>query len=371
MSKKISDFFKIEPKFELNFHKNQENSNLSEFKIQFNIKNEKEEHFDINLDQIKLEKSSNYLNFANLKSKITSNRPEKKKLQNQKRFQKITNCKMCNTHLQSVHSKELQNLNFHCEICNRKFISSISIQRHMTTAHPNKSNNYECDIDGKVFSNRTTLYHHMKIHESKVKCTICHVDILPRSMTQHIKDVHTIARHYQCKICTKSYKSAHVLKVHIRGHNKTFECKLCLRKFSFQSILNKHIKEFHENPKSFKCEFCDNKFNTNYEQLMHQKFHDKSCPKSFKCQRCDFTSDLISSYKKHQKVHERQDKKFKAMKNPIKCQKCPTLCKDKKALWQHNRIVHSKLQFQCDLCGRSFKCKSHVVRHIKATTCMG
>jgi len=97
----------------------------------------------------------------------------------------------------------------------------------------------------------------------------------------------------------------------------------------------------------------------------HQKTHIKNRPKPFKCHRCDYATDMQTSFNRHQKSHEHQDKKFAAMKNPLKCEKCAMFCKDKVALYDHMRHVHPKVLFQCDMCAKHIKVKCNLIKHIK------
>jgi len=88
---------------------------------------------------------------------------------------------------------------------------------------------------------------------------------------------------------------------------------------------------------------CGKKSNTNNHLKIHQKTHDKNRSKPFKCQRCDYTTDNNSNFKVHKTTHERQDKKIAAMKNPLKCEKCPKFFRNKQALSSHMKIVHPEV----------------------------
>ena len=131
------------------------------------------------------------------------------------------------------------------------------------------------------------------------------------------------------------------------------------------SYLKKHVHGAHENPKSFECEVCCKKFNLHRHLKLHRKIHDENRSKPFKCQRCGFATDTNQRFKKHVRFHETKDKKFSAMKNPLKCEKCPTLCRNKGALGKHLITVHPKIFFQCDLCGSYKDDKSTLRGHIK------
>jgi len=63
------------------------------------------------------------------------------------------------------------------------------------------SEHFECDFDGQIFKTKNRLLSHMKKHKMRVKCQICDVEIQPKYMSQHIRDVHTDERAFQCQIC--------------------------------------------------------------------------------------------------------------------------------------------------------------------------
>ena len=53
------------------------------------------------------------------------------------------------------------------------------------------------------------------------------------------------------------------------------------------------------------------------------------------------------------------------MKNPVKCDICSKLCKNKIALYEHKRATHPKVFPQCDMCGKYGKTKAHLREIIK------
>lgn len=276
-----------------------------------------------------------------------------------------TKCNFCNEeysfkvmrkHIRRVH---LKNPYYRCRICLKNFKTNF-----LRNEHTKQHNHFECDFDGKIFKNKYSLVGHMTNHRPKIKCELCSVLIFDKSFKNHLKEVHTEDRKYRCDICTKAFKTKALLGYHRTIHDKKFQCEICNRKFNVMRFLKQHMDQYHINPKSFSCEICERKFNTKYILNFHKKIHNKNLPKPFKCQRCNFATRNKNSFKYHKGYHERLDEKFKSIKDPIKCELCPTLCRNARALNYHNKAIHSKLEFQCDLCGVYKKLKQLLKSHI-------
>jgi KRAB domain-containing zinc finger protein len=332
MSKKISDYFKIQPKVE-------------EI-LTNNFKFEKEENFEIKLEP----------NIRDCKVVLKDIRKQSTTKSDLKLFEEVT--------IDDLQSTEPKGKVTNCSICNIK-ISTRFLKLHLRTKHPNgQSKRFECDFDGKIFKTKGELYIHMGAHLPLVECIICNKMFKHNSLNGH-QSMHANDQDFQCKICSKSFKSAHYLKRHEKIHNKRIQCEICNRMFPSVGILNQHKKECHENERSFECEICSKKFNQMGHLKTHQKTHDRNRPKPLKCSRCDYATDNPYSLKKHQKSHDRQDKKFAAMKNPLKCEKCPTFHRNQNFLKSHMQFVHPDVLFQCDLCAKFIKIRISLISHMK------
>jgi len=349
MSRQISEYFKIQPKSDPSVTEN------------LTIKTEKEEYFEIDFSKIKMESKVDEM--VPKSSKIRDCTVELNDIKNQtgrkelKLFEEVT--------FDDSQNKEPKNKRKKCLICNLRFNENF-MELHMNKKHPNgQAEQFECDFDGKVFKNRQLLWSHMKVHLSLVECQFCSKMFRHTYINYHLKNVHATDKNFQCKICSKSFKSVQYLKNHEKFHTKAHKCVICMKMYSTLGRLNYHKKNYHENPESFECKVCGFKFILKSDLKTHQKLHVKNRPKPFKCHRCDFATDTNQKINTHQKFHERQDEKFAAMKNPIKCEKCPTFCKNQAALLKHMRVVHPKVLLQCDLCAKFIKSKSSLIGHMK------
>ncbi|KAL7014165.1 hypothetical protein ACKWTF_015773 [Chironomus riparius] len=354
MSRKISDFFKVEPKSSGTKINNQmtaetENSlNLRECRVKLDdIRNDQKISKIKLFDEI-LTKNKSSTKFKDYKCNICG-----KKLSTNQNLKR---------HIENIHQISA----FGCTICSNSFMTQKYLNQHIKTEHLVGKNEYfECDFDGKIFNKKTNFVSHMNLHLSLVKCEICHKMISVQYIYNHRKNVHAIDCKYQCKICLKSFKSINYLRYHKKIHDKKYKCEICDKKFIYQGLLKTHVTLFHESEKSFECKICNKKFNLQVLWKKHQKVHEINRSKPFKCEKCDFATDNKRYFEKHQIFHNRQDKKFLAMKNPLQCEKCKIFCRDSKALNGHKLNVHPKVLFQCDLCAKFIKVKKSVISHMK------
>jgi len=286
-------------------------------------------------------------------------------------------CKICNKkfknilqyflHMRDKHAVDVNRPIYECDICGLKSLLKTAMTLHMESKHfGGKMEKFICDLDGKEFKSRQKLYYHMHTHMGRIKCTICSAELKPGPFRAHMKFVHNTNQKYQCQICSKVLKSKKYLDYHMKTHDKKFGCKVCSKKFPAASKLRMHIKITHEQDiELLKCGKCPKTFKIKCSFNRHKKTHDKNRPKHFKCHKCDYSIDSKSELDQHLRAHERKEKKIAAIKNPVKCEKCPALCKSEKALKLHMKAVHPAVEYECDLCGRKIKIKKGFRNHLK------
>ena len=92
---------------------------------------------------------------------------------------------------------------------------------------------YKCDICRMEFDTNPKLKQHSQVHGEKISCNLCEKTILPRSMSRHIKMVHTISQDENNFIRVLSKK-------------KEITCKVCNIVLAKQYNLKRHMQNKHE-----------------------------------------------------------------------------------------------------------------------------
>ncbi|KAL4703314.1 hypothetical protein ACJJTC_006677 [Scirpophaga incertulas] len=186
----------------------------------------------------------------------------------------------------------------------------------------------------------------------------------PCRLTDHIYSAHTNVRVYVCREgdCSKSYSNKSHLIRHVNNSHKQmqkdvmYSCPTCMKTFVNRQNLKRHMKIQHTTRNYFSCDLCKIGFKKKNQLRSHMYQH--TGVKSFCCDVCP-RREFVTLYEK--KRHMRCHKSY----NCIECQ----LQFDVWSKYQkHKKLLHDVKEFTCNECGRSFKQRSHIVRHVKVHT---
>ena len=135
-----------------------------------------------------------------------------------------------------------------------------------------------------------------------------------------------------------------------------FSCLVCSKNFARQDSLNKH-KKVHD--KAHQCEICQKSFHRKLDLERHMRTHTGEKP--YVCSICDKRFAQKSTLQNHQATHS-DERNFK-------CKICPDdrYFKTNSQLSNH-MIFHYEPSHQCEVCQKSFHCKSNLSRHMRTNT---
>ncbi|XP_067635463.1 zinc finger protein 208-like [Eurosta solidaginis] len=210
-----------------------------------------------------------------------------------------------------------------------------------------QGNEFECDICGKCFSQKSYLRHHKRLHsgEKPYKCDICEKRFARASY------VHTHMRTYihlggvniyRCKFCPLAFPLASDLRLHLTSHknedpetrerNMTalkeeeaklkqqplegkpggyknirdkneqyqYPCDVCGKHFITKVVLKRH-KRIHSGEKPHKCDFCEKRFLRSETLTRHIRTHTGEKP--YKCKYCERCFMIKHHLNTHLRVH--------------------------------------------------------------------
>nr|XP_053639660.1 zinc finger and BTB domain-containing protein 17-like isoform X1 [Cherax quadricarinatus] len=138
---------------------------------------------------------------------------------------------------------------------------------------------------------------------------------------------------------------------------KRFSCSECEKQFLTKAAVRNHIK-VHNRLDSYDCEECEKSFATKYRLKAHLKTHvDRDRPHNCRvCNKAFYTRYHLNT---HMRSHE-------GVRNFV-CELCGKALSSQKTLELHALTHTGEKPFQCEICGSTFRQRSNLLTHIKAT----
>ena len=280
---------------------------------------------------------------------------------------------------------------YQCELCHKLFFNENRFNTHKSSHKRGKQ--FQCTQCSKSFAFEAVMKAHLKVdHSAETKdsenltCDICQeqfnhkIKLLTHYASKHIERV---KNQLKCDVCSKLFQYQSTLKRHMRTHTgeRPFTCTFCGTSFVNKTNLERHIKLHTENRKNYKCQICDEEFNTMIEQQMHKKKHPPSnafscltCGKSFDrkssllahtyshlevkpyaCDLCTKTFPTCSAMKLHRKSHTR--------KKDFTCNECGKTLTSENLSKKHMYIHTGVMEFTCSTCNDKFPTDGELKRH--------
>lgn len=139
----------------------------------------------------------------------------------------------------------------------------------------------ECDLCGKLFSQKGNIIRHMlSIHvkQKRFICgfTGCGKGYYKKDMFQYHMKMHLGIKDVFCSICGKGFVSNGVLRVHQRVHSgeRPYQCDYCQKNYAHHTDLKRH-RVSHTKDYPYKCSFvgCTNGYIRKADFMAHEKTH--------------------------------------------------------------------------------------------------
>ncbi|KAJ8977707.1 hypothetical protein NQ317_005440 [Molorchus minor] len=218
----------------------------------------------------------------------------------------------------------LDPLSYHCDICDKNFITKAHVKYHTYCAGAVKP--YKCEICQKEFILRAQLDVHSYKHKN-VKphaCSVCKKSFADRSKLIRHSTLHS---NVNAATPTGARESLRLHSIIHKGE-KPYVCKLCPSRFNNLSNLNKHIIS-HSKEKAHMCDQCGKRFKLKWALSVHRKSHLRIRP------------------------HE--------------CGICLKTFVNNKDLQRHSLIHADDKGYTCSICRTSFCRKDNLNRHMRNT----
>ncbi|XP_056142894.1 zinc finger protein 850 [Lampris incognitus] len=260
---------------------------------------------------------------------------------------------------------------FDCPECSRSFPSASSLRVHRmwhrlnkkrqwTQSRPTAVYFYTCDICGHETSSRVTHYNHLQKHKDRKP----YKNVLDQ--TEGLEK-----RTFKCDECGKCFSRMSALSSHQLHHpkRKPYPCPNCMLSYSHASGLYNHRKNCPAHKKdSDDISVTNKEFNPKKTLLGPKIYHCEQCGKGFwslgayshhkqSQARC---ANLIQKNSPSTSLHTVNGHTHSSAK--VACPVCGRKFRHRGIMKSHMR-KHENGNHKCELCNRSFRVFSGLLRH--------
>ena len=225
-----------------------------------------------------------------------------------------------------------------------------------------------CTICEEAVSNTSVAVknHLIEFHsETAIRCHECQAPFFnEKHLTEHLHTMHRVKR-FPCKLCDKSYSKRALLISHMDTHGEPkFQCSTCSKKFHRKEVLTNHERMTHDPSyrelENAKTKVCDI---CGWEGAKRNYLHHVKYNHMKEEHTCDKCGKKFKG-KMHLQKHMNKDHVFK---------QCPLCGVEVKSVYfkRHMLAKHTdeaNMPFQCTICHKGFVKKQTFKSHMNIHT---
>lgn len=168
---------------------------------------------------------------------------------------------------------------FNCPSCPKKFKKNKQLKEHISEHHSVGAPVCTFKGCGRVFPFHAKLREHMKSHSKSYTCSVDGCSLTFPRWSECRRHVAVCPkREIKCSTCEKVFSIRSNLREHEKIHleeREVFQCTVegCGRFYTKQWNLKIHMESYHENIRPFHCIMCNKSFHVKCLLLKHLKNH--------------------------------------------------------------------------------------------------
>jgi hypothetical protein len=211
-----------------------------------------------------------------------------------------------NLHIKTVH----QTLQFQCKRCPKTFQKRCALIKHVQVEHLKKT--FACDDCEAVFNTYSQFYNHRRVQCGKIlyKCGKClHVYVSKQSLERHIEKLHE-NKEYPCKDCDQVFSNPSAFVDHnaLEHFKLKFQCQMCPKVYCGKVQLSKHNRKEHPNNQlnlEYLNEVCvREKFRSIFKgnEAIIKHYRKEHLNAQYPCRYCDKVFNSSDTFAEHKKI---------------------------------------------------------------------